>query len=101
MKQTSNAATRRSHKIIEILATRYFDGLSNKELARAVGTSEVNICRDLKTLADIGYLKRAENGNWVLSPKPISIFFSYYNHYEKLKARMEETHRNILAGASS
>ena len=96
----SNAATRRSHKIVELLAGRFFDGMSNKDLALALGTSAVNISRDITTLEEIGYVKKLENGRYGLSSRPLSIMQAYYSHYQQMHDRMSETTRNIMAGAS-
>lgn len=97
----TNAATRRSHKIVELLAGRFFDGMSNKELAQAVGTSAVNISRDLSTLEGIGYVRKLENGRYGLTARPLSIMQAYYNHYQQLQDRITETTRNIMAGANN
>lgn len=100
MKEDSgNNAVRRSHKIVEELAKRHFDGLSNKELAEAVGTSPVNISRDLATLESMGYAKKLDNGRWSLTSKPLAILQAYHNHYEQLQTRMMESSRNIMAAS--
>lgn len=97
----SNAAVRRSHKIVELLAARFFDGMTNKELADAVGTSAVNVCRDLATLEAIGYARKQENGRWALTSRPLAVMQSYTNHSQNLQNRMAETSRNIFSGAAA
>lgn len=99
--ESTNAATRRSHRIVELLAGRFFDGMTNKDLAAAVGTSAVNMCRDLATLENLGYVRKLENGCWGLTTKPLIIMKRYANHYESLQERMAETNRNIFAGANN
>ncbi len=94
------ASVRRSHKIVELLAGRFFDGVSNKELAQALGTHPVNICRDLEVLAEIGYVKKLENGRWALTARPLGIMQAYTQQYETLQTRMNETTRSIMAYAS-
>ena len=100
-KNASNAATRRSHAIVELLTQRFFDGMSNKELAEALNTSPVNISRDLGTLEDMGYVHKLENGRWSLTTKPLFMMQAYTTQYENLQTRMAETSRNIFAGAAS
>jgi hypothetical protein len=92
-------AVRRSHKIVELLAGRYFDGAGNKDIAAAVKTSTVNSCRDMALLESLGYARKLDNGLWGLTTKPLSIMQSYHNHYNNLQARMAETTRNIMAAA--
>ena len=99
-KTESNAATRRSHAIVELLAKRFFDGMSNKELAEALKTSPVNISRDLGTLEDLGYVRKQDNGRWGLTTKPLMIMQSFTTHYQTLQTRMAETSRNIFAGST-
>lgn len=100
-KALANAATRRSHKIVELLAGRFYDGMANKELSEALGTSAVNISRDLMTLEAIGYARKLENGRWGLSARPLSIMQAYYGHYQQMQDRMHETTRNIMAAANN
>jgi DeoR/GlpR family transcriptional regulator of sugar metabolism len=94
------AAVHRSHKIVALLAGRYFDGVSNKELAESIGTSPANISRDMAVLEDIGYARKLDNGLWSLTSKPLGIMQSYQNHYIKLQNRMVENTRNIGAAAA-
>jgi DNA-binding IclR family transcriptional regulator len=95
-----NDAVRRSHKIVELLAGRFFDGLPNKELADAVRTSAANISRDMAILEQLGYARKLENGLWGLTTKPLAIMRSYENHFNKLQSRIEETERNISSAAT-
>ena len=55
--------------ITEILSENHTDGLPNKELARAVGTTETNICRDMALFEKFGWAERNAHGKWRLSPK--------------------------------
>ena len=40
--------------VVELLFSHVLDGMSNKALARQLGESEVNICRDLAALEKAG-----------------------------------------------
>lgn len=55
--------------ITEILAENHTDGMPNKELARAVGTTETNICRDMALFERFGWAEKNLHGRWRLSPK--------------------------------
>jgi DNA-binding IclR family transcriptional regulator len=92
-------AVRRSHRLVELLAGRFFDGAANKALAADVGTSPTNITRDLQTLADIGYARRLENGLWALTPKPLAVMQTFSNHYQTMQTRLAEAGQNILAAS--
>jgi DNA-binding IclR family transcriptional regulator len=55
---------------VEILCANCAFGLTNKELAGVVGTSEANVCRDLSLLENRGWIIRSEkDGRIRLSPK--------------------------------
>ena len=95
----ANAAARRSHRIVELLASRYFDGMSNRELAEALSTSAVNVSRDMATLEELGYARKLDSGRWSLSSRPLAVMQAYYAHYQQLHERMAETTRNIVAAA--
>ena len=99
MARGKSNAVRRSHKIVELLAGRYFDGLSTKEIAAAVRTSAANASRDMGLLADLGYAHKLENGRWSLTTKPLALMQAYQSHYQSLQSKMTETGRNILSGA--
>ena len=99
MKPETNAAVRRSWAIFEMLSGRCLDGMSNKELAEAIGTSAVNITRDLQTLESIGMAKKMENGRWSLTSRALVPVQRFSNHYQTMQTRMEETRRAIQAGA--
>lgn len=92
-------AVSRSHKIVELLAGRFFDGLSNREIADAVQASTVNVSRDMARLERLGYARKLDNGRWGLTTKPLAIMQSYHAHCENLQGRMAETTRNIMAAA--
>ena len=93
-----NAAVRRSHRIHELLMTRFFYGATNKELAAALGTSPVNIHRDLETLEEMGYARKTEEGRFEATTKALQIYRAFTIHYENQQSRLSETARTIEAG---
>lgn len=55
--------------IVEKLTDRAMEGMSNKQLAFELKTSEANMCRDLSILEKRGWIARsAKTGNWRLTP---------------------------------
>ena len=99
-KPKNNAAVRRSWRIYDLLSARYFDGMSNKELAEAVGTSATNITRDMQTLESIGMAQKMENGHWGLTSRALVPSQRFAQQYETISHRMAEAHRSIMAGAA-
>ena len=93
------AAVRRSHKIVELLAGRFFDGMSNKDIAEALGVSPPMSSRDMDILEDMGYARKLPNGRWALTPKTLAVYRAYALHYEETQSRLGESLRNIEAGA--
>lgn len=55
--------------ITEILYENHADGIANKELANAVGTTQTNICRDMFLFEQYGWAERNSHGKWRLSPR--------------------------------
>ncbi|MDR2730507.1 MAG: hypothetical protein LBB81_06370, partial [Treponema sp.] len=55
--------------IVEKLVDKTVEGMSNKPLAFELKTQEANICRDLKILEGRGWIEKATNGKWRMSPK--------------------------------
>ncbi len=92
-------AVRRSHRIVELLAGRFFDGMSNSEIAEAIGTSRPNAARDLAVLEDMGLAHKLDNGRWALTIRTLAIYRAFAINHEQLQARMGESLRNIEAGA--
>jgi DNA-binding IclR family transcriptional regulator len=95
----SNAPVMRSHKIVELLAGRFYDGMGTKELADAIGTSPPNISRDMRVLTDLGYAHKLDNGRWSLTTRILGVIQAYQTHYNNLQNRMAESARNITAAS--
>lgn len=55
-------------EVIFQLYKNHYLGLSNKELAKLIGTSATNACRDIYVLKDRGWVVRGKTGKWRLSP---------------------------------
>jgi len=52
---------------IKMLFENHTTGLTNKELAERIGTSESNVCRDLAIFGKYKWISRGEKGRWRLS----------------------------------
>ena len=54
---------------VKELAANHYEGMSNKELAVLVGTSESNICRDMAVFEKYKFISRNDKGRLRLSPE--------------------------------
>ena len=54
---------------VKALAANHYEGMSNKELAVLVGTSESNICRDMAVFEKYKFISRNDKGRLRLSPE--------------------------------
>jgi DNA-binding IclR family transcriptional regulator len=59
----------RIFEIIQRLKENHHLGLTNKELAQLVATSEANICRDLGFFQKYQWIEKGISGKWRLSPE--------------------------------
>ena len=54
---------------VKALAANHYEGMSNKELAVLVGTSESNICRDMAVFEKYKFISKNDKGRLRLSPE--------------------------------
>jgi len=81
---------RRICEIVNQLAVNHIKGLSNKELAELVGTSGVNICRDISVLQDYNWIIRGNHGAWRLSPEFSKVAASIAKTYREAYLQLKE-----------
>jgi len=72
-------------EIICQLRKNHFLGLTNKELAQLVGTSEANICRDLAIVNKYQWIEKGLAGKWRLSPEFGKIAGEIMKSYKEAK----------------
>lgn len=63
--------------VVELLFSHVLDGMANKAIARQLGESEVNICRDMSTLEKAGWVQKLPGGTWALTTKPVALMRLY------------------------
>jgi len=81
---------RRICEIIRQLSVSHIRGLTNKELADLVKTSEANMCRDLNVLQEYNWISRGNRGVWRLSPEFSKIAASIAKTYREAYLRLKE-----------
>ncbi|MDR1286776.1 MAG: replication/maintenance protein RepL [Treponema sp.] len=69
MEQSKLNSQERVLVIVEELVECQILGMTNKSLASETRTSEANVCRDLKILESRGWIEKAPDGRWRLTPK--------------------------------
>jgi predicted DNA-binding transcriptional regulator YafY len=76
--------------IVSHLERNHVTGLTNKELAGMVGTSEANICRDMALFDRHGWTVRDKSGRRRLSPAFGGIAGRVMRSYQEAKLRLTE-----------
>ena len=80
----------RIFEIVRLLHMNHTTGLANKELAKLVGTSEANICRDLQIFRKYQWVQRSEGDRWRLSPEFGGIAGQIMKSYQTAKLKLSE-----------
>jgi DNA-binding IclR family transcriptional regulator len=83
--------------IIQTLSENQAIGLSNRELAKKLGTTEATICRDMMKFKAYEWVQRGAHDNWRLSPafgslsdKMKESFLKAKQEIEKMQAQWEK-----------
>lgn len=74
----------------QALSENHQDGMSNKELASLLGTSETNICRDMSIFEKFGFVSRNGKGRWRLSEKFGGLAGQIMKSYQKARLTLSE-----------
>jgi DNA-binding IclR family transcriptional regulator len=77
-------------EIVERLSHDHVAGLTNKEIAKLVGSTEANVCRDMALLERRKWVTRGVGGRWRLSPTFGGIAGQIMKSYQTAKLRLTE-----------
>jgi len=77
-------------EIVHHLSENHTTGLANNELAKLVGTSEANICRDIALFEKHGWVIRNDKLRWRLSPAFGGIAGQIMKSYQTAKLKLSE-----------
>jgi DNA-binding IclR family transcriptional regulator len=75
--------------IVEKLVENQIFGMTNKNLASELGTTEANICRDMKNMELHGWVAKL-NGKWRLTPKFGGFAGQIIKGFQAAKLRLTE-----------
>jgi DeoR/GlpR family transcriptional regulator of sugar metabolism len=90
MEKSKLNSQERIFEIIQLLHENHVSGLTNKELAALVRTSEANICRDMALFDHREWVIRGVGGRWRLSPAFGGIAGRIMRSYQEAKLRLTE-----------
>lgn len=99
MTRSTDNAAQRALKITELLFRYVLEGLPNKAIAKNLGYSEANVCRDLSLLAEAGWVIKLDNGNYGISTKPVALVQCYTLYMSEYNARSNDFQNRVLAQA--
>jgi len=80
----------RVFEIVRRLCESHISGLTNKELAVAVKTSEANICRDMAVFEKNEWVTRGNGARWRLSPIFGGFSGRVMRSYQEARLRLTE-----------
>ena len=85
--------------LMTALAPHIVAGLSVTALARKTGIQVAVVCRDMDSLAAVGWAEKLESGRWSLTTKPISLASACDLALKTARERQDDFKRNVTAGA--
>ncbi|EAO8388466.1 helix-turn-helix domain-containing protein [Salmonella enterica subsp. enterica serovar Thompson] len=94
-----NPSLRRGLRIMKALKGKSLHGLSNRELAKALGESDANITRAMGVLIAEGMVQRLETGRYVPGMQLLYIAQAFSNEMAAGQARIAELNQRVLAGS--
>lgn len=89
----------RALDVLEVLRGRTLHGLSNSEIAKALGESPVNITRALATLAERGWVTKLETGRYAHSIKCLQVAQAHADEMSRAQNRIMEINQRVAAGS--
>jgi len=97
----TNKSGVRMLRVLKALKGHTISGLSNQELAEALGESPANINRYLNSLIEEGLATKLDNGRFAHSVAMLQIAQAHADHVAKLQDRIHEINRRIVAGSGN
>lgn len=89
----------RGLRVIRALRGQTLTGVSNGELAKALGESPATINRCINTLIAEGFAMRLENGRFALSVSLLQIAQAHADEISRATNRIHELSQRVAAGS--
>lgn len=86
-------------RLVTALAPHIIAGLSVSELAEKSRLSAPVVCRDMDSLAAVGWAQKLETGRWALTTRPIALAAACELALRTARERQDDFKRNVTAGA--
>ena len=99
MKATRQNQLSRCVSLITALAPHIVSGLSVTELTGKTGLPAAVVCRDMDSLAAVGWAQKLETGRWALTTNPIALATACELALKTARERQDDFKRNVSAGA--
>lgn len=93
------SSARRALAVLRILKGHTLNGLSNGEIAKALGDTPVNITRALDVLTDEGLVNKLETGRYAHSIGMLQIAQAHADEMDRAQYRIKEINHRVAAGA--
>ncbi len=94
-----STSARRVLAVAEMLKGHSLHGLSNGEIAKALGESPVNVTRALAALMERGWVQKLDSGQYALGITVAQIGVAHLNELEMAERRIQEIRQRTMAGA--
>jgi DNA-binding IclR family transcriptional regulator len=98
MAKTGTSA-RRVLAVLRTLKGHTLHGLSNGEIAKALGETPVNITRALDVLVDEGFATKLDSGRYGPGMELAQIGVAHLNELDLAERRINEIRQRTMAGA--
>lgn len=89
----------RALRVLEALKGNALEGLSNVEIAKRTGESEVNVSRTLKVLVAAGWVTRHDTGRFAQSVRFLQMAEAFALECDRATSRITELRQRVAAGA--
>lgn len=96
---TVQSTAQRALQILKVLRGHTITGLSNKQLADALGAQPSAITLSLNTLEAEGFVIQLENGRYAHSVALLQIAQAHADHVTRMQSRISELNARVAAGA--
>lgn len=77
-------------EVVKLLGKNHIAGMTNKEIAVAMNTTETNACRDMKLLDEAGWVCKDSHSRWRLSPDFGGLAGQIIKSYQKARLQLSE-----------
>ncbi len=97
--ELTSISSTRILRVLKALRGHALNGVSNGELASALGESPANINRALNTLIEEGLALKLDNGRFAPGVQLLQIAMAHSNEMARAQDRINEINQRVMAGS--